>query len=84
MRAPGSGTAGRSARAGLVLLQSSAFRNAYIIQLLRGWGWEGNLGVLIGFQHFPGPWLFGRSKDPPHLCFVVIMMGVGAQVLFVI
>lgn len=36
VRAPGSGTAGRSARAGLVLLQSSAFRNAYIIQLLGG------------------------------------------------
>lgn len=34
LRAPGSGTEGPSARAGLVLLQSSAFRNAYITQSL--------------------------------------------------
>lgn len=78
MRAPGSGTAGRSARAGLVLLQSSAFRNAYIIQLLLGGGVD--LGVPIGFQHFPGLQLFGGRKDPRHLCFVVIMVVVGAQV----
>lgn len=42
MRAPGSGTAGRSARSGLVLLQSPAFRNAYIIS---HWGREEDLGV---------------------------------------
>lgn len=43
-----------------------------------------DLGVPIGFQHFPGPQLFGGRKDPRHLCFVVIMVGVGAQVLFVV
>lgn len=43
-----------------------------------------DLGVPIGFQHFPGPQLFEERKDPRHLCFVVIMVGVGAQVLFVV
>lgn len=41
VRAPGSGTAGRSARAGLVLLQSPAFRNADIIQSLGEGGGSG-------------------------------------------
>lgn len=70
MRAPGSGTAGRSARAGLVLLQSPAFRNAYIIQC---WGREGDLGVLIGLQHFSGPWFSEGSRDLS--CLIIIIMG---------
>lgn len=69
MRAPGSGTAGRSARAGLVLLQSPAFRKAYIIRRREeGWG----SGRSLGFQRFLGPWFLEGSRDPS---FVIIMMG---------
>ncbi|XP_064125955.1 uncharacterized protein LOC135227953 [Loxodonta africana] len=52
VRVPGSGTAGRSARAGLVLLQSPAFRNAYIIQWLgegEGSGRSDRIPALLRF-----------------------------------
>lgn len=61
VRAPGSGTAGRSARAGLVLLQSPAFRNAYIIQLLGG-----GMGIWLSYRipAFPRSLVFGRKQGP--------------------
>lgn len=61
VRAPGSGTAGRSMRAGLVLLQSPAFRNAYIIQLLGG-----GMGIWLSYRipAFPRSLVFGRKQGP--------------------
>lgn len=55
VRAPISGTAGCSARAGLVLLQSPAFRNAYIIRLL-GEGGESRRSDRIPASQVPGFW----------------------------
>lgn len=59
VRAPGSGTAGRSARAGLVLLQSPAFRNAYIIQLLGEGGGSGRSDRTPAFLR---SLVFGRKQ----------------------
>lgn len=33
---------------------------------------DGDLGVPIGFQHFPGPWRWEGSRDPG---FLIIIMG---------
>lgn len=61
MRAPGSGTAGRSARGGLVLLQSPAFRKAYIIRRWEeGWG-SGRSGRIPAF---PRSLVLGRKQGP--------------------
>ena len=59
VRAPGSGTAGRSARAGLVLLQSPAFRNAYIIQSLGEGGGSGRSDRTPAFLR---SLVFGRKQ----------------------
>lgn len=61
MRASDSGTEGPSARAGLVLLQSPAFRNAYIIQSL-GEGGESRRSDRI--TAFLRSLVFGRKQGP--------------------
>lgn len=59
VRAPGSGTAGRSARAGLVLLQSPAFRNADIIHSLGEGGGSGRSDRTPAFLR---SLVFGRKQ----------------------
>lgn len=79
----GLGHCGSLRARGACLLRSSAFRNAYIIRLCVSGG--GGSGRSDSVPAFPRPWLLGGSKDPPHLRFVVILMGwVGAQVSCVV
>lgn len=43
-----------------------------------------HLGVPIAFQHFAAPGFLEEVKNPSHLRFVVIMLGVGVQGFFVV
>lgn len=78
MRAPGSGTKGSSARAGLVLLQIPAFRNAYIIQSLGEGGESRRSDRIPAFLwSLPGFWKEARTLA------VYFYDGGGTQVLCV-
>lgn len=86
VRAPGSGTEGPSARAGLVLLQSSAFRNAYITQSLgEGGEFRRSDRIPAFLRSLPGFWkeaktlavyfYDGEGGDSSFVCWVRFVSG---------